>query len=72
MFVRLGWADSVSELAEHYTNPELVEAVKKEFPNPTQGWMQLPMKDVVARIEPFWDDPRDLRTVVQLLHRNDA
>ena len=46
--------------------------MKKEFPNPTQGWMQLPMKDVVARIEPCWDDPRDLRTVVQLLHRNDA
>jgi hypothetical protein len=68
LFRRMGWDDSVGDVAEKFEDPEHLEAMKELFPNPVLGWMQVPMKDVLRRIEKFWERPEELRQVASLLH----
>jgi hypothetical protein len=66
---QMGW-DEVEVPAE-LRDEEWVEGVRAEFPNPAQGWMQTPMKDVVAGIEGCWESEegkKQFRQMLQVAH----
>jgi hypothetical protein len=66
----MGWTDEI-EVPDELRDEERIEEVRREFPNPVQGWMQEPMNRVLDDIEPCWpgDHGRDeFRRVARLLH----
>lgn len=68
LFERLGWGDAVAQVAPTFADPEFIKAVREQFPNPALGWMQVPMKDVIAAIEVRWEQPQELRQLADMLH----